>query len=135
RRAGTAALRAHRGDRAGAGPHRRRHSEAPARRGDQLVAVRSLGDKVPRIAESAWISEAAYVVGDVEIGEGSSVWPGAVIRGDFAPIRIGVNSHIEDNCVVHTGELLLIGDNVTAGHGVVIHCRRVGSNVLLGNNS
>lgn len=96
--------------------------------------IRSFEGHTPRVAETAWVSEAAYVIGDVEIGEGSSVWPGAVVRGDFASIRIGVNSHIEDNCVVHTGEPLTIGDNVTAGHGVVIHCRRVGDNCLLGNN-
>jgi carbonic anhydrase/acetyltransferase-like protein (isoleucine patch superfamily) len=97
--------------------------------------IRSFGGKTPRVAETAWVSEAAYVVGDVEIGDGSSVWPHAVVRGDFSSIRIGANSHIEDCCVVHTGEPLVIGDNVTAGHGVVIHCRRVGHNVLLGNNS
>ena len=96
--------------------------------------IRSFEGQTPRVHETAWVAETAYVIGDVEIGEGSSVWPGAVVRGDFAPIRIGANSHIEDNCVVHTGELLEIGDNVTAGHGVVIHCRSVGANVLLGNN-
>lgn len=97
--------------------------------------IRSFNGKTPRIAPSAFVSEAAYVVGDVEIGEGSSVWPGAVIRADFAPIRIGNNSHIEDNCVLHTGGPLTIGDHVTAGHGVVIHCRRIGDNCLIGNNS
>lgn len=97
--------------------------------------IRSFNGKTPVVAASAWVSEAAYVVGEVEIGEGSSVWPGAVIRGDFASIHIGENTHIEDNCVVHTGEPLTIGDNVTAGHGVVIHCRTVGSQCLLGNSS
>lgn len=97
--------------------------------------IRSFEDKTPRIAESAWIAETAYVIGDVEIGEGSSVWPSAVVRGDFSSIRIGANTHIEDCAVVHTGEPLEIGDNVTVGHGVVVHCARVGSNVLLGNNS
>ena len=97
--------------------------------------IRSVGGKTPKVAESAWVSEAAYVVGDVEIGEGSSVWPGAVIRGDFAPIRIGSNVHVEDNCVLHSGELMTLHDNITIGHGVVVHCREVGSNCLLGNNS
>jgi carbonic anhydrase/acetyltransferase-like protein (isoleucine patch superfamily) len=63
------------------------------------------------------------------------VWPSAVVRGDFSSIRIGANTHIEDCCVVHCGEPLEVGDNVTAGHGVVIHGRSVGSNVLLGNNA
>ena len=95
--------------------------------------IRSFGSKVPRIAESAWVSEAAYVIGNVEIGEGSSVWPGAVIRADFRPIQIGSNSHIEDNCVLHGG--IIIGDNVIVGHGVIIHCRSIGSNCLIGNNA
>jgi len=72
--------------------------------------IRGFGDKVPRIAASAFISEAAYVVGDVEVGENSSVWPGAVLRGDFAPIKIGSNTQVEDNCVIHTGEPLTIGE-------------------------
>ncbi len=99
------------------------------------MTVRALGDLVPRVHPDAWVSEAAYVVGDVEIGAGSSVWPGAVVRGDFGPIRIGANTVIEDNCVLHTGEPLTIGDHVIVGHGVVVHCRSVGSNCLLGNQA
>lgn len=105
--------------------------------------IRSLGGKTPKIAESAFVSEAAYVIGDVEIGENSSVWPGAVIRGDFGSIKIGKNTAIEDNCVIHAGtpstpsyrEDVTIGDNVHIGHGAVINCRRIGSNVLIGMNS
>ena len=82
--------------------------------------IRSFRGKTPRIADSAFVSEVAYVVGDVEIGEDSSVWPGAIIRGDFAPIRIGRNTHVEDNTLVHSGEPLTIGDNVLVGHGVVV---------------
>ena len=105
--------------------------------------IRSLSGKTPKIAESAFVSEAAYVIGDVEIGEDSSVWPGAVIRGDFGSIKIGKNTAIEDNCVIHAGtpstpsyrEDVTIGDNVHIGHGAVINCRRIGSNVLIGMNS
>ncbi len=97
--------------------------------------VRTLGNKAPKIAPTAFVSEAAYVVGDVEIGENSSIWPGAVIRGDVASIKIGDNSQIEDNCVVHTGEPMVIGDNVHIGHGVVIHCSKIGNTVLIGNNA
>jgi carbonic anhydrase/acetyltransferase-like protein (isoleucine patch superfamily) len=103
--------------------------------------VRSLGDKVPRIAESAFVSEAAYVIGDVEIGENSSVWPGAVIRGDFGKIRIGKNTAVEDNAVLHAGTAhgpvhdLTIGDNVHIGHGAVINCTRIGNHVLVGMNA
>lgn len=99
------------------------------------MTVRAFGDHTPRIAPTAWVSEAAYVVGDVTIGENSSVWPGAVVRGDFCSIFIGVNTHIEDNCVIHGGDIVELGDNIISGHGVIIHCRKVGSNCLLGNNA
>ena len=94
--------------------------------------IRNLGEKKPKIHPSAFVSEAAYIVGDVEIGENSSVWPGAVIRGDFGRIVIGKNTHIEDNCVVHTGDSLEIGDNVIVGHAVSVHCRKVGNNCMIG---
>ena len=99
------------------------------------MTVARLGDQVPRISPAAWVSEAAYVVGDVELGEGSSVWPGAVIRGDFGHIRIGRNTAIEDNCVLHAGESLKIGDDTIVGHSVVVHCALVGSNCLIGNHA
>ncbi len=97
--------------------------------------IRSFNGKTPKIADTAFVSEFAYVVGDVEIGEKSGVWPGAVIRGDFGSIRIGKNSHIEDNAVLHAWKSLIIGDNVTVGHSAVVHCLRVGDNVLIGNNA
>jgi len=95
--------------------------------------LRRLGEKKPKIAESAFVSEAAYVVGDVEIGENSSIWPGAVLRADRFRIRIGSNSNIQDNCVVHAGfSDVTIGNNVTIAHGSMIHCARIGNNVLIG---
>jgi len=97
--------------------------------------IRSFEGKTPKIAESAFVSEAAYVIGDVEIGEGSSIWPGAVIRADFAKIKIGRNNLIEDNCVIHTGVPIEIGDNNTIGHGVVIHGLKIGNNNLIGMNA
>lgn len=99
------------------------------------MTIRSLGDLVPVIDPNAWISEAAYVVGDVVIGEGSSVWPGAVVRGDFGSIRIGANTHVEDNCVVHAEGGCAIGDDVIVGHSVVIHGQSVGSRCLIGNHA
>lgn len=75
------------------------------------------------------------MVGDVSIADGSSVWPNAVIRGDFCRIVIGSNTHIEDNCVVHGAGDVEIGDHVICGHGVIVHSRRVGSLCLLGNNA
>ncbi len=100
--------------------------------------IRGLDGKMPRIAESAYVNEAAYVVGDVEIGEGSSIWPGAVIRGDFGSIRIGRNVAVEDNCVIHSGSPagprgdVVIGDRVIMGHGAVLNGRRIGNGVLIG---
>jgi len=97
--------------------------------------IRPFNGKTPKIADTAFVSEFAYVVGDVEIGEKSGVWPGAVVRGDFGSIRIGNNSHIEDNAVLHAWKSLEIGDNVTVGHSAVVHCLRIGDNVLVGNNA
>ncbi len=104
--------------------------------------IRSLNGKTPKIAESAFIAETAYIVGDVEIGENSSVWPGAVIRGDMGKITIGKNTAIEDNCVIHSGspkipwiEDIVIGDNVIFGHGALSNGKRIGNNVIIGIGS
>ena len=97
--------------------------------------IREFRGKSPKIALSAFVSEAAYVIGDIEIGEHSNVWPGAVIRADFGTITIGQNTSLEDNCVVHSGTDLSIGNFVLVGHGAVIHCLRIGNNVLIGNNA
>lgn len=101
--------------------------------------IKSFNGKTPRIAVSAFISEAAYIVGDVEIGENSSVWPGAVIRGDTGRIVIGKNTAVEDGVVIHVGgpdfDTMVIGDMVNIGHGAVIHCERIGNNVLIGMNA
>jgi carbonic anhydrase/acetyltransferase-like protein (isoleucine patch superfamily) len=97
--------------------------------------IRSLDDKTPRIHPSAFISETAYIVGDVSIGENTNIWPGAVIRGDYGRIVIGRNCSIQDNCVLHTDDYLELGDNVLMTHGAVIHGGRVGSNVMIGMNA
>lgn len=99
------------------------------------MTVRSFGDKTPKLAPTAWVSEAAYVVGDVEIGDDSSVWPGAVVRGDYGSIRIGANTAIEDNCVVHCAGEMVIGDHDIIGHAVTMHGAAIGSNCLIGNAS
>ncbi len=97
--------------------------------------IKSFSGKTPRIAKSAFVSKTALVVGDVEIGESCGIWPGVVIRADFAPIRIGDNTDIEDNSVVHTGTPLEIGDNVIIGHSVVVHGQTIGSNSMIGSNA
>ncbi len=90
--------------------------------------------KRPRIHPTAWIAETAVVIGDVEIGEHASIWFGAVIRGDTAPIRIGAWTNIQDNCVVHgdSGTSVTIGERVTVGHLVMLHASEVGDNCLIG---
>jgi carbonic anhydrase/acetyltransferase-like protein (isoleucine patch superfamily) len=101
--------------------------------------IRSFNGKTPQIAPTAFISEAAYIVGDVEIGEHSSIWPGAVIRGDTGKVVIGKYTAVEDNCVVHSGipgrADIFIGDNSNIGHGAVVHGLRIGNNVLIGINA
>ena len=97
--------------------------------------IRAFNGKTPKIADSAFVSEWAYVVGDVEIGENSGIWPGSVIRGDFNSIKIGRDCQIEDNSVLHCGTSMEIGDHVIIGHGAVIHGLKIGNNVLIGNNA
>jgi carbonic anhydrase/acetyltransferase-like protein (isoleucine patch superfamily) len=105
--------------------------------------IQSFNGKTPKIANSAYISESSIIIGDVEIGENCSIWPGAVIRGDFGKITIGKNCAVEDNCVIHSGSPgekdsicnLTLGDDVHIGHGAVLNCRRVGSHVLIGINA
>ena len=97
--------------------------------------IRSFNGKTPQIADSAFVSQTAYIIGDVKIDENSGIWPGAVIRADFDSIKIGRNSHIEDNSVLHSGTSMEIGDNVIIGHSVVMHGKKIGNNTLIGNNA
>lgn len=97
--------------------------------------IRPLDGKSPRIHPSAFISETAYIVGDVTIGENTSVWPGAVIRADYGDIIIGKNCSIQDNAVLHTDDHLTVGDNVLLTHGAVVHGGKVGNNVMIGVNA
>ncbi len=80
--------------------------------------ISALGDRVPRIAATAWVHPMATIVGDVEIGAGSSVWPGAVLRGDFGSIRVGERTSIQDNAVIHAapGTPTLIGSDCIIAH-------------------
>jgi len=89
----------------------------------------------PDIHPTVYLSENVYVIGDVRIGEDSSVWFGSVIRGDVNYVRIGKRTNVQDNCVVHVTHdtyPTVVGDNVTVGHGVVLHGCRIGNNVLVG---
>jgi len=92
--------------------------------------------KTPKIDLTAFISESATIIGDVEISAGSSVWPNAVIRGDIQPIRIGEKTNIQDNAVIHTPAHfeapVVIGRNVSIGHSAVLHGCEIGDNSLIG---
>ena len=90
---------------------------------------------LPKIHETAFIAPGATIIGDVEIGEGTNIWPGAVIRGDMCKIRIGKRCSIQDNCVVHSefNTSIAIGDDVLMGHGAIVHGPGdIGSNCLVG---
>ncbi len=100
--------------------------------------IRSYGGRTPLVAASAYIDPAAVVIGDVSIGEHSSVWPCTVIRGDVNWIRIGARTNIQDGSVLHVmrdEHPLLVGDGVTIGHGVVLHGCTIESRVLVGMGS
>jgi carbonic anhydrase/acetyltransferase-like protein (isoleucine patch superfamily) len=98
------------------------------------MAVYRLGEHTPRIHETAWVAESAEVIGRVELAEGASVWFGAIVRGDVEDIRIGRNSNVQDNSVLHAdvGVPLQIGANVTVGHHVMLHGCTIGDGALIG---
>lgn len=97
--------------------------------------IKSFDGKSPQVASSALIHETACIIGDVGIGENTSIWPGVVIRADLARIVIGNDTNIQDNSVVHCEEDMVIGNSVIVGHAAVVHCRKIGNNVIIGNNA
>jgi carbonic anhydrase/acetyltransferase-like protein (isoleucine patch superfamily) len=97
--------------------------------------IRTYRGKHPQIAASAYIDPAAVIIGDVVIGEDSSVWPCTVIRGDVHYIRIGARTNIQDGCVLHVmrdEHPLILGDDVTIGHSVTLHGCTIESRCLVG---
>lgn len=99
--------------------------------------VYALNGVTPKIAEDVFIAPGAIVAGDVEIGPGSSVWFNAVLRGDVAPIRIGARTNVQDGAVLHVDPdtPCLVGDDVTIGHGAIVHGTIVGDGVTIGMGS
>lgn len=87
--------------------------------------------------ETVWVAENAVLVGDITIGEGSSVWYGAVLRGDENSITIGKNTNIQDGAILHESSSypLVIGDGVTVGHRAILHGCEIGDNVVVGMGS
>ena len=97
--------------------------------------IRSFRGVTPKIAASAYIDTSAQIIGDVVVGERSSVWPNVTARGDINAIRIGEESNIQDNSVLHVDPgpyALHIGDRVTVGHQAVIHGCTIGDDCLIG---
>ena len=86
------------------------------------------------IDKSVFLADGVKIIGDVEMGNGSSVWFNAVIRADSNKVKIGENSNVQDNVVIHTSKDfgVSIGDNVTIGHGAIIHGCTIKNNVMIG---
>lgn len=105
------------------------------------MVMKSFRGKTPQLGDRVWVDDNAVVIGDVTIGEDSSVWPLVAIRGDMHRIRIGARTSIQDNSCLHIthasdykpeGYPLTIGDDVTVGHMAMLHGCTIGSRVLVG---
>jgi gamma-carbonic anhydrase len=102
------------------------------------MAIYELKGVTPTLGREVFVADSAAVIGDVHLGEQASVWFGAVVRGDYYPIRIGARSNLQDNVVVHITAGVVattIGDDVTVGHSAIIHGCTIGSRVLVGMGS
>lgn len=108
------------------------------------MALRTFREHTPKVGPRAFVDRSAVVIGDVEIGEDSSVWPLTVVRGDMNRIRIGARTSVQDGSVLHIthagpfnpdGFALIIGDEVTIGHKVMLHGCTLGNRILVGMGS
>lgn len=108
------------------------------------MAVRTYKNIAPTIGARAYVDPSAVVIGRVIIGEDASIWPTAVLRGDVNEIRIGARTSIQDGSVLHVthdsqyspgGRALIVGDDVTVGHRVVLHACTIGNACLIGMGS
>jgi carbonic anhydrase/acetyltransferase-like protein (isoleucine patch superfamily) len=99
-----------------------------------MIDLKNVVRRPELIAASAYIAPGAVVLGDVTIGERSSIWFGAVIRGDTAPIRIGECTNVQDGCILHAdaGSPCTLGDRVTLGHAAIVHGATVEDDCLIG---
>ncbi|MGA7801610.1 MAG: gamma carbonic anhydrase family protein [Gammaproteobacteria bacterium] len=105
------------------------------------MAIRSFGDRTPRIAPGVFVDETAVVIGDVTVGEDASLWPLTVVRGDIHRIEIGARTNIQDGSVLHVthasefnpaGYPLSVGNEVTVGHRVMLHGCTIEDRCLIG---
>jgi carbonic anhydrase/acetyltransferase-like protein (isoleucine patch superfamily) len=102
------------------------------------VALYELTGVRPTVGRDAFVADSAAVIGDVHLGEEAGIWFGAVLRGDYFPIRVGARTNIQDNAVVHITAGLAgttIGDDVTVGHSAIVHGCTVGNLCLIGMGS
>ncbi|MBE29646.1 MAG: gamma carbonic anhydrase family protein [Acidiferrobacteraceae bacterium] len=99
--------------------------------------IYQLGDQIPKLGDDVYVAPSADVIGSVSLGAHSSVWFGAVLRGDNDQISVGAKSNIQDNTVIHVdaGVPVTIGDNVSIGHSVVIHGCTICNKALIGNGA
>ena len=104
-----------------------------------MATILSFGGKSPRIHPTAFLAPTAVIIGDVEIGPESSIWFGAVLRGDDPdhPIIVGARTSVQDNCVVHVGQWgpTVIGADVTVGHGAKFESCTIGDRTVVGMNA
>jgi carbonic anhydrase/acetyltransferase-like protein (isoleucine patch superfamily) len=98
------------------------------------MAIFALDELTPDLHDSVWVAETASVIGNIIMAEGSSVWFGAVLRGDNEPIRIGARSNVQDNAVLHSdpGQPLTIGEDVIVGHQAMLHGCTIENGCLVG---
>jgi len=99
-----------------------------------MATIIEFEGKSPKIHESAFVASTAVLIGDVVLDEHASVWYGAVLRGDSGKIRIGKESNVQDNVVIHadTEHGTIVGDRVTLGHGCILHDTNVGDGCVIG---
>jgi carbonic anhydrase/acetyltransferase-like protein (isoleucine patch superfamily) len=102
-----------------------------------VACIVTFNGKTPVIGKGAFVAPTATLIGDVEIGDGASVWFGAVLRGDEAGIRVGMDTSVQDNVVIHVykGHDTVIEDRVTIGHGAILEACRIESGALIGMNA
>lgn len=98
------------------------------------MLLRSYQGKTPRLGKPRFIAPNATIVGDVTLGDGSSVWYGAVIRSDLNPIRIGRDCNVQDNATIHSNRnsVATLGNGVTVGHNAIVHGATIEDDVLVG---
>jgi carbonic anhydrase/acetyltransferase-like protein (isoleucine patch superfamily) len=101
------------------------------------MSITAFGDRIPVFGHDAFVHPDASVIGDVVLGDRTSVWPGSVLRGDLEGIVIGACTSLQDNCVGHTdhGHPLIVGADSVVGHGVILHGASVGARCLIGMGS